>query len=185
MRILARWRNSCGCNVATYLRTVHGTEVEWRLCLGGVATSIICSRLDAPAFSWDGAWPTGTKKARLAGRRDARRTRRSQPPKPRRGPTNNDALPLWKYQRSRARCRLGVRSRPPRSACGNGAAENSALTRVKTNSLSSISTSRFEERGCRFEASIERASSDPLCLWLFFLALKIGEREKEREGVIR
>lgn len=45
------------------LRTVHGTEVERRLCLGGVATSIICSRLDAPAFSWDGACPTGTKKA--------------------------------------------------------------------------------------------------------------------------
>lgn len=45
------------------LRTVHGTEVERRLCLDGVATSIICSRLDAPAFSWDGACPTGTKKA--------------------------------------------------------------------------------------------------------------------------
>jgi hypothetical protein len=47
----------------TCLRTVHGTEVERRLCLGGVATSIICSRLDAPAFSWDGACSTGTKKA--------------------------------------------------------------------------------------------------------------------------
>lgn len=57
---------------------MHGTELEWRLCLGSVATSNICSRQDAPAFSWDGACPTGTKKACLAWRRDARRTRRPQ-----------------------------------------------------------------------------------------------------------
>lgn len=61
-----------------FLRTVHGTELEWRLCFGSVATSNICSRQDAPAFSWDGACPTGTKKACLAWRRDARRTRRPQ-----------------------------------------------------------------------------------------------------------
>ena len=57
------------------LRTVHGTELEWRLCLGCVSTSNICSRQDAPAFSWDGACSTGTKKACLAWRRDARPTR--------------------------------------------------------------------------------------------------------------
>lgn len=61
-----------------FLRTVHGTELEWRLCLGSVPTSNICSRQNAPAFSWDASCPTGTKKACLAWRRDARRTRRPQ-----------------------------------------------------------------------------------------------------------